>query len=104
MVLSEALPRWLGSAGILVLAAIAGLADTDAVTLSFASKARDATLLADLAVWGILVAVAVNSLVKSGIGWVLGNRAFGWRLTLGYLFALALGAAALLIPPLAIGA
>ena len=93
MLLSEALPRWLGDSGVYALAAVAGLTDVDAIALSFGTQASDGRMAAALALWGILTAVAVNALVKAAIGWGLGGRAVGWRLVAGHLGSLAAAAA-----------
>jgi len=95
MLLAEALPRWLGDSGLIALAAIAGLADVDPIALSYGSQASAGRLPADLAIWGILTAVASNGLVKAGIGWSLGGRAVGWRLAAGHAVSLAAAAAGL---------
>jgi len=100
MVASEALPRWLGDSGVIAVGALAGMTDVDAISLSLGSQVASGHLGADIAAWGVLAAIGVNTLVKSGIGWVLGGRAFGWRMIAGNLFVLALAAAALLLPPL----
>ncbi len=97
MLLSEALPRWLGQGGLFALAAVAGLTDVDAIALSYGTQATEGRLAADLAVWGILVAVAVNALVKGLLGFGLGGRAVGWRLLAGHAVSVALAAGGLLL-------
>jgi len=98
-VLTEALPRWLGEGGLYLLAAIAGLADVDAISLSYASQAGSGAIAHAAAAWGILIAVAVNNLVKAGIGLALGGRAFGLRVAIGLIAANLAGALALLLAP-----
>lgn len=61
--------RYAGDAGLLGLAALSGLADVDAMTLSVARLGE----VNDLAVDAILVTVAVNSLVKAAYAAVSGN-------------------------------
>lgn len=97
MLLSEALPRWLGESGLFALAAIAGLTDVDAIALSYGTQATVGHLAPSLALWGILTAVGVNALVKAAIGWSLGGGAVGWRLVAGHLGSLACAAAGLLL-------
>lgn len=92
---SEALPRWLGQAGLFALAAVAGLADVDAVTLSYGERVEGGQLAAGLASWAILTAIGVNAVAKSAIGWTLGGRALGLRLLAGHLLSIAAAAAAL---------
>src|SRR6185503_17152178 len=55
-----------GAAGTLALAAVAGVADVDAITLSMTQSARTA---AETAVLAILIAAAVNTVVKSVLAW-----------------------------------
>lgn len=97
MLLSEALPRWLGQGGLFALAAVAGLTDVDAITLSYGTQVTDGRLAATLAVWGILVAVAVNALVKGLLGLGLGGRRVGWRLLAGHAVSVALAAAGMVV-------
>lgn len=92
---AEGLRRWLGEAGLLVLAGISGLADVDAVLVSLAGNAGiDASTR--IMVLALLLAAAANSAVKVAIGFVLGNRAFGLRLGASMAAALAAGAAVFL--------
>ncbi len=81
-----------GDAGVLALAAVSGVADVDAITLSMARLAQE-DLAQATAVLAILIAAAVNTVSKTALGWVAGGRRAGWPLTLGTLAAAA-GAAA----------
>lgn len=91
LVLTKAFTANFGGAGAVALAAIAGLADVDAATLSMTQLAeavsRDAVL-------GILVAAAVNSLSKSFLAVSVGGWRFGRAYLVTSLGALAAGAAA----------
>jgi len=100
MVAAEALPRWLGDSGIIAVGALAGMTDVDAISLSLASQVSDGHLAAEIAAWGVLAAVGVNTLVKAGLGWALGGTPFGWRMVIGNVLTLALAIAALFLPPL----
>lgn len=84
-VLAEVLRTWFGPSSVIWLAAAAGLADVDAVTLSMARDAGGA-IPAQTAVLAILVVAASNSLSKSAIAAISGTTAFAWR------FAAAMGA------------
>lgn len=95
LLLTEALPRWLGDAGLYLLAAISGLADVAAITLSYGEKAGGGMSYAQAA-WGIVIAVSVNNLVKTGIGWSVGGRAMGLRMAAGMLLSIVAAAAAML--------
>jgi uncharacterized membrane protein (DUF4010 family) len=90
LLLSEALKRHAGEAGLYLLAAISGIADVDAITLSLGRmSALDLSL--DTAVMGIVLASAVNSLVKAGLSVGVGTRALGARVAVPLLLSAATG-------------
>lgn len=95
--LSEAAAERFGGVGAAAVAAISGLADVDAVTLSMAALARDGVFPAPVAATAVAVAVASNTLAKVAYGLALGGPGFGARFGLGTLAGLAAGAAALWI-------
>lgn len=64
--------------GVYAIAALAGLTDVDAITLSMAEQARAGDPLAT-AVAAILVAIAANTLVKAGLVATLGTAALRGR-------------------------
>lgn len=64
MLAARGLVAWFGDRGLYALAAFSGLADVDAVTLSIAGMATRGETTAGTAVLAILIAAAVNSLVK----------------------------------------
>jgi uncharacterized membrane protein (DUF4010 family) len=92
LIVSKALVSVFGGGGAIGLAAAAGLADVDAITLSVTQlhKGSVAVFEAELA---ILVAVVANSLSKSGIALVIGGTQFGLRYGGASLLALAAAAA-----------
>lgn len=96
--LSEALPRWIGTGGLYLLAAVGGLADVDAITLSYGAKAGQGAMALTTAAWGILAATAVNNAVKAGLALSLGGRAVGLLVAAGLGAATLLAALALLLP------
>jgi uncharacterized membrane protein (DUF4010 family) len=81
---------WFGISGLYATAALAGLVDVDAITVT-AATAAETTAVA--AVAAILIAAAVNTLVKFGIAVALGARRFA--LGVGAAIAAALVAGAL---------
>ena len=83
------LKNWYGDIGLIVLAAVSGVTDVDAITL-FLTRLSQEDLTTRLAVTGIVCAAAVNSLVKAGIATVIGGSAVGIRVGLP-LFVSALG-------------
>ena len=92
MLLSAALTDRFGDTGVYLLAAAAGLADVDAITLALAGLADQTLALSTVAV-AILVAAGVNSLVKSGLALWIGGRALGIRVGATMLAALLAGLA-----------
>jgi uncharacterized membrane protein (DUF4010 family) len=87
---------WLGDAALLAVAAVSGLADVDAVTLSVGRMVPDAAA-PELAAAAIGVAVASNILAKSAYALALGGTAHGLRVVLASLAALVLGGPLLLL-------
>lgn len=81
MLLGKALQHFAGDAGVLVLAAASGIADVDAITLSLARMSGDDLGLATAA-FGVVIAGAVNSLVKGAMSGAIGGRALGLRVAL----------------------
>ncbi len=81
---------WFGVSGFYATAALAGLVDVDAITVTAATL--DDTPAA-LAVAAILLAAGVNSLIKIAIAFALGPRAFGQRVAVLIAAVLAAGLA-----------
>ena len=81
---TKAAQRYAGSNGMYAAAALAGLTDVDAITLSTASLARDG-LDPRVAVTTILIGAASNTLAKAALAAVLG----GWPLARRTLVAYA---------------
>lgn len=80
--------------GLYGVAALAGLTDVDAITLSMAGSARDGSIPAATAVGAILVAALTNTLVKLGLVVGLGGPALAKRLGVATAGLVAAGAAA----------
>lgn len=76
MVAAKVLHAYAGSAGLLVLAALSGLADVDALTLSVARLPAADVTMSDAAD-AILLCAAVNTIVKSIMSLVAGGRRIG---------------------------
>jgi uncharacterized membrane protein (DUF4010 family) len=75
MALAKGAAVWAGSAGAYVLAAISGIVDVDAISLSMARLAPE-RLDATSAIIAILIAVAVNSTAKVAIASSIGGTAY----------------------------
>lgn len=78
LLLTKALDAWLGHAGLLLLAAVSGIANVDAITLSLARASREGDLVV-VAVTGLVIAAAANSVVKAAIAALIGGRALGLK-------------------------
>lgn len=78
MFLGEALRHAFGDTGLLALAAASGVTDVDAITLSLARMSlADVTL--PVAVLGIVIGAAANTLAKGAMAAGVGGRAVGIR-------------------------
>jgi uncharacterized membrane protein (DUF4010 family) len=93
---TKAANTYLGTQGLYFTALIAGMTDVDAITLSTARQLDVGDVAAAIT---ILIAVASNTIVKSGIAAGIGGRALGARAFLAGGFIIA-GAAAAAIPTL----
>lgn len=82
--------REYGSSGVYGMAAVSGLTDMDAITLSTARMARSGESL-DTAWHAILIAAMANTLFKAVLAGVVGSRQFMMRLLPGFgvIFAAA---------------
>ena len=94
--LAKMITAFMGDAGLIILAALSGLADVDAITLSFARLTNDGLAVATAAL-GIGVAVAVNTAVKATMAFSLGTLKAGWIVSAAGAAAIAAGGAALLL-------
>ena len=84
--------RWLYA-----VAAVAGLTDVDAITLSMARIAAQHPEQTDVAVRAIVVAVCSNTVVKTGMVWAMGDTALRRRITLATLVLIGVSAGVLAI-------
>ncbi|MCZ7556955.1 MAG: MgtC/SapB family protein [Bacteroidia bacterium] len=73
--ISKAAQIYLGESGVYMAAALAGVSDVDAITLSMANLSRSGAVAENTAAVSILIAVVVNTIVKAGIAWTLGATA-----------------------------
>lgn len=66
LMLSEGMQEWFGDEGVYLLSVASGLMDVDAITLSLSKMAKD-DLSHSVAVLGIVLAAATNTIVKGAI-------------------------------------
>ncbi len=91
MVFARAIQHVAGDAGIYALAAISGLADVDALSLSLAKMAADAQVASSVATEAIVLAILVNTMVKTALAYMIGGKALGLRVASVLLPAVAVG-------------
>ncbi|MCG8548480.1 MAG: DUF4010 domain-containing protein [Alphaproteobacteria bacterium] len=99
MVLVRGMNAWLGEPGLYLLAVLSGIVDVDAVTLSFGAMADDDVARAPALAVGILLAAAMNTMIKPVIGLVFGNRHIGFRLFASLLLAIAVAGGVFFLVP-----
>lgn len=78
MFLSKLLKIYFGDMGAYFLAAASGLADVDPITLSVSQMSND-SLSVSVAAKAILIAISVNSGIKSIFSWIIGSQALALR-------------------------
>lgn len=95
MLAARLLQRYFGDAGVLATAGLSGMADVDAIVISMARMAMGVVDPA-LAAQAILLATAVNTLVKSVLAAAAGDGKLGFLVGLVSVLAVTAGAAAAL--------
>lgn len=96
MLLSHALSDWFGDAGTLILSALSGITDVDAISLALARQSTQ-TLSLSTAALGIVIAASVNTLVKMGMVVVLGDKSLARRIAPAMLLSVLTGAAVFIL-------
>lgn len=91
ILLSHALTEWFGESGVLILAGISGMTDVDAISLALGRQS--VTILSvEVASLAILIAAAVNTLVKMSMVAIIGGRALWHKVVPVMSSAVMLGA------------
>lgn len=88
--------QYAAAEGLYLLAAVAGMTDVDAITLSMAEYAEQSAAALTVAASAVTVAALSNTLVKCGLVYALGGRVLAHKLAIATLVILALGIAVLL--------
>ena len=89
-----------GSGGTYAAAAISGLTDMDAITLTVSRMAHEESTSAGTAMRSILIAAIANLVFKAGLCWVLGGRRLWWRVAAAFSVQAAAGLGLILFWPL----
>jgi uncharacterized membrane protein (DUF4010 family) len=76
LIIADLANRFFGTSGIFVAAAVSGLADVDAITISLSNLAKNGEIISSVATKGITIAVLVNTLVKLAIVQIFGSKIF----------------------------
>ncbi|HLU68946.1 MAG TPA: MgtC/SapB family protein [Kofleriaceae bacterium] len=97
LVVSTGAQRTFADVGIYLSAALTGLADADAISLSIARLHRQQEVASDTALVGVAIAAASNTISKIGLAALLGTPALGARVGLALLAGLVAGAAVLFV-------
>lgn len=90
------LREWLGTGGVYVAAALSGLTDVDALTISVARLVGGDLPAANGAI-AIFIAASVNTAAKAGISLVAGGRGLGLRVIAVYAVVILAGTGALIL-------
>jgi uncharacterized membrane protein (DUF4010 family) len=90
---------YLGDQGLYAAAALSGLADVDAITLTITEQTRNASLAQHVGAVGITIAVVSNSVVKTGIAIYSGGWKFGRLIGVCLGLATAAGLAVVFLLP-----
>ena len=83
LLVSAWVQAWLGNAALDVALALSGLADVHAAAASAAQLVATGRITAEVALPGIALALASNSLVKLGLAWASGGRGYALHLLPG---------------------
>ncbi len=87
--------HYAGYSGQMVVSAISGLVDVDAISLTLAGFVQAGTSAARDAVIGLTLAAGVNAIFKSGVAQTSHQPAFYLRLIAGFVIMFAVGAIAI---------
>ncbi|WP_413112819.1 MgtC/SapB family protein [Thaumasiovibrio sp. DFM-14] len=95
MVLASGLRVWFGDTGVLLLSAISGITDVDAITLTLARQSTNQVVIATAAL-GIFIAAAVNSIVKMVMVFTIGDKRMRLLVGIPVISAVLLGVSSLI--------
>lgn len=91
LLLAQWLQQSFGDSGIYLLAALSGITDVDAITLSLSRMSVSGELSLATAAIGILIAITVNNVFKSSLALFIGQRGTGIRVALAMAISLLIG-------------
>jgi uncharacterized membrane protein (DUF4010 family) len=85
LITSAMLTKWLGARGLLLAAAVTGLADTHAAAVSAASVATAGQASVASATLAVLIGFSANTATKIAVACTLGDRRYALELVPGLL-------------------
>jgi uncharacterized membrane protein (DUF4010 family) len=88
LLVSAAVNRWLGSAGLAVAAGLAGFADTHSAAISVASLVAANKIAASEAVLPILIGLTTNTITKAIVALTTGGARFALQIIPGLLLVI----------------
>ncbi|EOG1785406.1 MgtC/SapB family protein, partial [Vibrio parahaemolyticus] len=91
MLLSHALAEWFGNAGVLILSALSGITDVDAISLALGRQSIQ-ILSVTTAALSILIAASVNTIVKMSMVVAIGDKKLWLRVAPVMVGCVAVGA------------
>ncbi|MDW1843896.1 DUF4010 domain-containing protein, partial [Vibrio sp. Vb0839] len=91
MLLSHALAEWFGNAGVLILSALSGITDVDAISLALGRQSIQ-ILSVTTAALGILIAASINTIVKMSMVVAIGDKKLWLRVAPVMVGCVAVGA------------
>jgi len=94
--LVDACKAWFGDSGLYGAVAASGLVDVDAIVVSMVRRVADESLTQALAARAIALACLTNMFTKVGLAYAWGGRAFGRRVTGGWMLSALVGGLLLL--------
>jgi uncharacterized membrane protein (DUF4010 family) len=94
MVVSQAAVAWIGQNGLYFAAALSGLVNVDAISLTVATMAAQGRAGVDTAVKAVLAAALVNILVRPFMSAATAGAGLAWRVTIVVLATTIAGAVA----------
>jgi uncharacterized membrane protein (DUF4010 family) len=89
LVISAALRDAFGEIGLVISAAVAGLADTHSPAVAVAALAASGKINPADAVIPVLMAMSTNTISKGVVAWTSGGRSFALRLIPGLMLVIA---------------
>ncbi|GEM79009.1 membrane protein [Vibrio superstes NBRC 103154] len=90
ILLSHVLSNWFGDAGVLMLSALSGITDVDAISLALGRQSTE-SLSITIASIGVIIAASVNTLVKMGMVVTIGDKKLWYRVAPVMIACVAVG-------------